>query len=50
MCVDRIVEVGCRARRAGCRLGRKRTSGIGVDRIVEVGSWARRAGWKLGGG
>ena len=42
--VRRIVDFGSRARRAGCRLGRKRTSGIGVDRIVEVGSRSKRAG------
>jgi hypothetical protein len=48
--VGRIVDFGSRSRRADCRLGRKRTSGIGVGRIVEVGSRARTAGWKLGGG
>ena len=40
--VGRIVEVGSRARRAGCMLGRRGASGMGVGRIVEVVSTARR--------
>jgi hypothetical protein len=42
--VVRVDEVVSRARRAGCRLGRRRASGLGVGRIVENVFRARRAG------
>ena len=42
--VGRIDEVVSRARGVGCRLGRRRASGMGVGRIVEDVFRARRAG------
>ena len=50
MGVGMIAEVGSRARRAGCRLGVGRASGLGVGWNVEVCSRARRAGCRLGDG
>ena len=46
MGVIRIVDVGSRVRRAGCMLGVRRASVMGVGRNVEVDSSDRRAGFR----
>ena len=48
--MERIVDVCCTARRAGCKSGGGLASGMVVDNIVEVGSRARRPGCRRGGG
>jgi hypothetical protein len=48
--VERIVDVCCTARRAGCKSGGGLASGMVVDNIVEVGSRARRPGCRRGRG
>ena len=50
MCVERIIEVGSRARRTGCSLGGCLASDMCVDIIVQVGASAKIAGSVLGCG